>query len=118
MRTSMNRRLFIKFIGIFSMVACTGAIYSCKSHEKPSAFRSGLIDVHHHILPPDCVVALKRNGMTSAGGVAFPDWSTQTSLNVMNQNEIAGALPGHPVHRFTCRRNRALSLMEDLLVSA
>jgi predicted TIM-barrel fold metal-dependent hydrolase len=96
MQVSMNRRLFIKFIGIFSMAASTGAIFSCSSHEKPSVSKSGLIDVHHHILPPDCIAALKRFGMTTAGGVDFPDWSTQTSLSVMDQNEITAAITSMP----------------------
>ncbi len=96
MQVSMNRRLFIKLFGIFSVAASAGAIFSCKSHEKMAAFGSGRIDVHHHILPPDGVATLKRNGMTTAGGVAFPDWSPQTSLSVMDQSEIAAAITSMP----------------------
>jgi len=96
MQVSMSRRSFINLIGIFSMAASTGAIFSCSSREKTPALGSGLIDVHHHILPPDCNAALKRIGVTHTGGVAFPDWSAQTSLRVMDQNEIAAAITSMP----------------------
>jgi len=74
------------------MAASTGAIFSCKSKEKPSSLGPGRIDVHHHILPPDYITALKHLGITNAGGITFPDWNPQTSLNVMDQNEIATAI--------------------------
>lgn len=92
MQVSMNRRFFLKLLSLSSIAAATGVIFSCKSKEKPTVSGSGRIDVHHHILPPDYVTALKRIGITESGGVPFPDWNPQTSLNVMDQNEIAAAI--------------------------
>ena len=96
MQNSLNRRSFLKLVSFFCMAAATGAIFSCKSKEKPLAFGSGRIDVHHHILPPDYITALKRIGITSAGGFPYPNWNPQTSLNVMDQNEIAVAITSMP----------------------
>lgn len=53
---------------------------------------SGLIDVHHHILPPDYVEAVGREaiGKLLVSGRA-PDWSPETSLAVMDRNGIEKA---------------------------
>lgn len=92
MKVIMNRRSFLRLVSFFSMACTTGVIYSCKSKEKPTVLGSGRIDVHHHILPPDYVTALKRIGITESGGVPIPDWNPQASLNVMDQNGIAAAI--------------------------
>ena len=92
MQVSMNRRFFLKLLSLSSIAAATGVIFSCKSKEKPTVLESGRIDVHHHILPPDYVTALKSIGITESGGVPFPDWNPQTSLNVMDENEITTAI--------------------------
>lgn len=97
MQVSINRRSFLKLVSLFSITATTGAIFSCESKEKLPALGPGRIDVHHHILPPDCITALKRIGITSAGGVPFPYWNPQTSLKVMDQNEIATAITSIPL---------------------
>jgi len=52
MQNSLNRRSFLKLVSLFSMAATTGAVFSCKTKEKPAALGIGRIDVHHHILPP------------------------------------------------------------------
>lgn len=50
------------------------------------------IDVHHHILPPEYVAALASVGVTSVGRVAFPPWSVETTLGVMDRHGIATAI--------------------------
>jgi len=97
MQVAINRRSFLKLVSLFSITATTGVICSCESKEKQPAFGAGRIDVHHHILPPDCIAALKRIGITSTGGATFPYWNPQTSLKVMDQNEIATAITSIPL---------------------
>ncbi|MEE8059162.1 MAG: amidohydrolase family protein [Pseudomonadales bacterium] len=54
--------------------------------------QTGLIDVHHHILPPDYTSALANIGIRNAGGATFPNWSVQKALNFMDQKGIATAI--------------------------
>lgn len=52
----------------------------------------GLIDVHHHILPPDYVTAIgARIGAQGLTG-AVPDWSPSLSVEAMDRNGIATAI--------------------------
>jgi predicted TIM-barrel fold metal-dependent hydrolase len=96
MQNSLNRRLFLKLVSFFSMAANTGAVFSCKPKEKPATFGLGRIDVHHHILPPDYIAAMKRIGKKVVGGVTIPDWNIQNSLYVMDKNKIAAAFTSMP----------------------
>ena len=50
------------------------------------------IDVHHHIIPPDYVSALKGIGITGAVGTDFPKWSPEKSLRLMDKKGIAVAI--------------------------
>lgn len=50
------------------------------------------IDVHHHAVPPFYVEALAQQGIQAGGGVPFPSWSPQMSLNVMDFNHITTAV--------------------------
>lgn len=50
------------------------------------------IDVHHHILPPEYVKAVARYGVGDAGGIAFPAWSTDAALSLMDRSGIATAV--------------------------
>src|SRR5271157_138161 len=50
------------------------------------------IDVHHHIMPSEYVKALAAEGVTSALGVRFPEWSLEETLEVMNRNGIRTAV--------------------------
>ena len=50
------------------------------------------IDVHHHAVPPFYVEALAQQGIQASGGVPFPSWSPQMSLNVMDFNHITTAV--------------------------
>ncbi len=50
------------------------------------------IDVHHHILPPEYLSALAGIGVTDSAGVAFPDWSPEASLDLMDRFGISAAV--------------------------
>lgn len=50
------------------------------------------IDVHHHILPPEYVGALAGLGITGGGGIAFPAWSAESTLEMMDRQGIAAAV--------------------------
>ena len=96
MQNSLNRRSFLKLVSYFSMSATTGAIFSCEPKKKPATLGLGRIDVHHHILPPDYIAAMKRIGKNVVGGATIPDWNIQNSLDVMDKNEIAAAFTSMP----------------------
>ncbi len=50
------------------------------------------IDVHHHIVPPEYVAALTAFGVKGGGGIDFPHWDPQSSLNMMDRQGIATAI--------------------------
>jgi len=50
------------------------------------------IDVHQHVLPPAYVEALNASGISTAGGIALPAWSTETALEMMDRQGIATAI--------------------------
>src|SRR5262245_32349088 len=52
------------------------------------------IDTHHHVFPPEYLKALDRLGLKEAGGgdIAFPDWSPETSIAMMDRYSIATAM--------------------------
>ena len=50
------------------------------------------IDVHHHIIPQEYLESLVSIGVTSPGGVAFPEWSAEATLARMDENGIAAAM--------------------------
>jgi 6-methylsalicylate decarboxylase len=50
------------------------------------------IDVHHHIVPAAYVEWLKASGIPDAGGRAFPEWSVESTLRLMDEQSIATAI--------------------------
>lgn len=50
---------------------------------------AGWIDVHHHILPPFYLEAMRTAG--AGGNIRFPDWQPEDSLEVMERHGIAAA---------------------------
>jgi predicted TIM-barrel fold metal-dependent hydrolase len=50
------------------------------------------IDVHHHIVPVDYIAGLAKIGITNSLGKAFPEWSVQKSLDLMDANGIKTAI--------------------------
>jgi predicted TIM-barrel fold metal-dependent hydrolase len=58
--------------------------------EKGQGF--SLVDVHHHILPPEYMAALNDLGVSTSGSVPIPQWSPNESLSLMDENGIAEAV--------------------------
>ena len=50
------------------------------------------VDVHHHIVPREYVEVLAGIGVTSSGGVAFPEWSAESTIARMDRNGVATAM--------------------------
>ncbi|MES1243257.1 MAG: amidohydrolase family protein [Acidobacteriota bacterium] len=51
------------------------------------------IDVHHHVFPPEYVAALRRLGTRlEGGGIAFPDWSLDAMIDLMDCSGIRAAV--------------------------
>jgi predicted TIM-barrel fold metal-dependent hydrolase len=57
-----------------------------------SAPMTGLIDVHHHIVPVAYVEALSKRGITKALGVPLPRWTVDAAIRVMDRNDIGTAV--------------------------
>ena len=53
------------------------------------AFGDPLVDIHHHVIPPDYLDALARSGMDTS---AFPSWAPEESLQVMDRLGIGRAM--------------------------
>lgn len=49
------------------------------------------IDVHHHIVPREYVKALATCGIEESGGMPFPEWEVDTSLEFMERQSIEKA---------------------------
>jgi hypothetical protein len=54
------------------------------------------IDVHHHIVPQEYVAAVTVLGIKGGGGVDFPHWDPQRSLNMMDRQGIATSILSLP----------------------
>jgi predicted TIM-barrel fold metal-dependent hydrolase len=50
------------------------------------------IDVHHHVVPPEYVKALAGAGITTSMGNAFPVWSVQKDLELMDRLGLSTAV--------------------------
>lgn len=50
------------------------------------------VDVHHHVLPPFYVDALRETGAGPRSGIRFPEWRLAGSLEVMERHGIASAV--------------------------
>ena len=50
------------------------------------------IDVHHHLLPDFYKEVQRQAGITGTAYQAFPEWSPESSLKVMDDNGIATAI--------------------------
>ncbi len=92
MKSPINRRDFLKLASISGMSFSFSDVFANKLSKTQIQHQSGRIDVHHHILPPVYTSALAKIGITSAGGVPFPNWNAQQSLDVMDRNGIATAI--------------------------
>ncbi|MGI3131863.1 amidohydrolase family protein [Halopseudomonas pachastrellae] len=54
--------------------------------------KQGLIDVHHHIIPPLYAEALRQHGLDLHAGMPLPKWSVEQALEVMDINGIQYAV--------------------------
>ncbi len=50
------------------------------------------IDVHQHLLPDFYLSALENRGLSNRGGRPFPEWDTQSTLELMERHGIATAM--------------------------
>ena len=50
------------------------------------------IDTHAHLIPPDYREALRKAGISEAGGRALPDWSPDLALAAMAELDVAAAI--------------------------
>lgn len=57
----------------------------------------GRIDVHHHLLPPFYVEALRRQGFERIAGVSLPEWAPEQSLVLLDAQGIQAAIVSLPV---------------------
>lgn len=89
-----SRREFLSTLGAFAVSAFVpgGALIARTS---PPTAKSGLIDVHHHILPP-VYLAEARDRVIAQGQGYLParvlEWSPQNSLAEMDQNGVATSI--------------------------
>ena len=44
-----------------------------------------IVDIHHHIIPQIYKHALKKIGVTTAGGYPIKDWEPEDSLRMMDE---------------------------------
>ena len=51
-----------------------------------------VIDVHHHVLPPEYLTALAGLGVTRSIGVSFPPWSVEKDLAFMDRLGVRTAV--------------------------
>ena len=54
--------------------------------------QQGLIDVHHHLIPPVFRQAMARKGIHLVAGAPLPSWSPEKSIKQMNANGIQTAI--------------------------
>jgi 6-methylsalicylate decarboxylase len=92
MKMPVNRRTFLKLASIYGMSFSSTAVFASNFSKTQIQHQPNRIDVHHHILPPVYTSALAKIGITSAGGVPFPNWNAQQSIDVMDRNGIATAI--------------------------
>ena len=90
---SLTRRTFIGALAGAGLAA-SGArrSHAATASEAPDHGRSGLIDTHHHILPPEYVRQVGREAIGRPAPAGAPDWAVAKSLRTMDENGIATAV--------------------------
>ncbi len=92
MKIHINRRTFLKIASFTGLSFSTSALFADTLSKKQIPQQPDRIDVHHHILPPVYTSAMEKIGITSGGGVSFPEWSARQSIDLMDRNNIATAI--------------------------
>lgn len=88
----VDRRSFLKLASICGLFFSSNSVLAGIFSHRNIRSQPDRIDIHHHILPSVYTSALAKIGITSAGGVPFPNWNVQKSLDVMDRNGIATAI--------------------------
>ncbi|MBU0992737.1 MAG: amidohydrolase [Proteobacteria bacterium] len=86
----MDRREFIKLSGKTIMAA--SALSAFSAVHTGCSTTNYRIDVHHHIVPADYVDALYSIGINDSMGKAFPEWTPNASIDVMDALNIQTAI--------------------------
>jgi len=69
-----------------------GALDHPSLKEKLMKVKPHRIDVHHHILPREYLTAVAKFGAVDGGGIAFPPWSPEAAISLMDRCGIATAV--------------------------
>lgn len=92
--SSLTRRTFMRALGGAGL-ATFGAVQppaTARALEGSVYDRGGLIDTHHHILPPEYVRLVGRDAIGRPAPGGAPDWDLTQSLRTMDANGIAAAV--------------------------
>ena len=98
-RQRSHRRAFLQSLA--GLVATPAALTSTPGYA--AAANPQRVDVHHHIIPKEFILGLRKTGLSSAGGVNLsgkpqpgvvdlPDWSPELSLGLMDRHGIQTAI--------------------------
>lgn len=88
----INRRTFLKQAAICGMMFSSNAVLAKSCSMTKIQQQPVRIDVHHHVVPPVYTSALAKIGIASSGGLPFPQWNAQRSLDLMDLEGIATAI--------------------------
>jgi predicted TIM-barrel fold metal-dependent hydrolase len=87
----LTRRAFMRALGGAALTAFGGAQPSTQVRASERA-RGGLIDTHHHFLPPEYVRIVGRDAIGRPAPGGAPDWDVAKSLRTMDDNGITAAV--------------------------
>jgi 6-methylsalicylate decarboxylase len=97
-RLPMNRRNFVSGIvnvGLVSLGCSRSGIAMSLFAETPTDAKRGLIDIHHHIIPP-FYLSENRERIINAGGgrmnPAFLTWTPESMIAAMDKSTVAAAV--------------------------
>ena len=91
-KTALSRRAFSKSIGALGLGVVAGAYRLGMARERSPTAGGGLIDTHHHFLPPEYVRIIGREAIGKPSPIGAPNWDIASSLRVMDANGIESAL--------------------------
>ncbi|MEM8607572.1 MAG: amidohydrolase family protein [Myxococcota bacterium] len=107
-RSRIPRRKFVKLAGGASASATLAACGSAEGTPDPmdptdpmepmdptdpgNNLTATTIDTHHHMVPDFYVQRLADAGIVTAGGIPFPEWTLESSIETMDNNGIDHAV--------------------------
>ncbi len=104
----MKRREFVIGAGALASASLLADGLNLAAAESPEASTAeepssklrgptvGRVDVHHHLLPPFYIAALRQQGLERMAGVPLPQWSPEQSLALMDAQGIQAAILSLP----------------------